>query len=68
MKLLQEHIPSDGLLFPQDRVTDHRLGKTVHGVHEFLEGGERLGDLIGELRALEEAKELARLSREEEGT
>ena len=49
-------------------MTDHRLGKTVHGVHEFLEGGERLGDLIGELHALEEAKELARLSREEEGT
>ena len=49
-------------------MTDHRLGKTVYGVHEFLEGGERLGDLIGELRALEEARELARLSREEEGT
>lgn len=62
---MQDHIPTD---VSQDRVTDHRLGKTVHGVQEFLEGGERLEDLIGELRALEEAKELARLSREETGT
>lgn len=49
----------------QDRVTDHRVGWTVHGVEGFLEGGGRLAELIGELRALEEAEELARLSQEE---
>jgi len=24
--------------FPQDRITDHRLGKTVHGIKQFLSG------------------------------
>lgn len=46
-------------------MTDHRVGWTVHGVEGFLEGGGRLAELIGELCALEEAEELARLSQEE---
>ena len=47
-------------------MTDHRLGWTLHGVEGFLEGGERLAELIRELRALEEAEGLARLSKEGE--
>ncbi|XP_059480283.1 peptide chain release factor 1-like, mitochondrial [Neocloeon triangulifer] len=37
--------------FPQDRVTDHRIGKTVHNIRGFLEGGEILSELVEELMA-----------------
>ena len=39
------------IMFPQDRVTDHRLGRTVHGVREFLTGSVVLEDVIVELQA-----------------
>ncbi|XP_046356685.1 peptide chain release factor 1-like [Haliotis rufescens] len=32
--------------FPQDRVTDHRLGKNCHNIDVFLHGGEDLDDVI----------------------
>ncbi|XP_064477353.1 peptide chain release factor 1-like, mitochondrial [Ornithodoros turicata] len=35
--------------FPQDRVTDHRLPLTVHGVASFLEGQEKLEEVIEKL-------------------
>lgn len=47
--------------FPQDRVTDHRIGNTVHGVEEFLSGGEMLDGIIGQLRAKEEAELISKL-------
>ncbi|KAL0964542.1 hypothetical protein UPYG_G00325410 [Umbra pygmaea] len=31
--------------FPQDRITDHRIGKTVHDVQEFLLGEELLWEM-----------------------
>ncbi|XP_067655105.1 peptide chain release factor 1-like, mitochondrial [Haliotis asinina] len=32
--------------FPQDRVTDHRLGENYHNIDVFLSGGEDLDDVI----------------------
>lgn len=46
----------------QDRVSDHRLGQTLHGVEEFLSGGSHLEALLTELQAWEEAKALDTLT------
>jgi peptide chain release factor 1 len=46
--------------FPQGRVTDHRIGLTLHKLDEILEGGG-LGELIDALTAEDEAKRLAAL-------
>ena len=35
--------------FPQDRITDHRILKTLHNVILFLEGGQILDTLISDL-------------------
>jgi peptide chain release factor 1 len=42
--------------FPQDRVTDHRIGITVHNLPKIMEGG--LDDLIDAVAASEQAKAL----------
>jgi len=42
--------------FPQNRVTDHRVGYTRHNLDRFLEGD--LDDLIGQLAAADEARRL----------
>ncbi len=44
--------------FPQGRVTDHRIGLTLHKLPEILEG-HGLGELIDALIAEDEAKRLA---------
>jgi peptide chain release factor 1 len=44
--------------FPQGRVTDHRIGLTLHKLPEVLEG-QGLAELIGALIAEDEAKRLA---------
>ena len=44
--------------FPQGRVTDHRIGLTLHKLPEVL-AGEGLGELIDALTAEDEAKRLA---------
>ena len=46
--------------FPQGRVTDHRIGLTLHKLPEVLEG-TGLGELIDALIAEDEAKRLAAL-------
>ncbi len=46
--------------FPQGRVTDHRIGLTLHKLAEVLEG-PGLGELIDALTAEDEAKRLAAL-------
>jgi peptide chain release factor 1 len=42
--------------FPQDRVTDHRIGKTVHNLRSVLDGD--LDDLIETLAASERTESL----------
>jgi peptide chain release factor 1 len=42
--------------FPQDRVTDHRIGLTLHNLPKFLEGEMDL--LIDALAAAEQARQL----------
>ncbi len=46
--------------FPQGRVTDHRIGLTLHKLSEVLEGAG-LGELVDALSAEDEAKRLAAL-------
>lgn len=46
--------------FPQGRVTDHRIGLTLHKLPEVLEGAA-LGELVDALTAEDEAKRLAAL-------
>jgi peptide chain release factor 1 len=46
--------------FPQGRVTDHRIGLTLHKLGEVLEG-PGLGELVDALIAEDEAKRLAAL-------
>ncbi len=47
--------------FPQGRVTDHRIGLTLHKLEEVL-AGPGLAELVGALIAEDEAKRLAALS------
>ena len=44
--------------FPQGRVTDHRIGLTLHKLPEIV-AGDALGELIGALIAEDEAERLA---------
>ena len=37
--------------YPQNRVTDHRIGMTTHNLDGFLEGG--IGDMVAALQASE---------------
>ncbi|MCB2045325.1 MAG: peptide chain release factor 1, partial [Novosphingobium sp.] len=46
--------------FPQGRVTDHRIGLTLHKLPEVL-AGPGLGELVDALIAEDEAKRLAAL-------
>ena len=47
--------------FPQNRVTDHRIGMTLYNLDRFMEGD--IGEMVQSLRAHDESE---RLSREEE--
>lgn len=51
--------------FPQDRVTDHRIGKTVHNLPAVLDGD--LDDLIDALVMADQADRLAAVTASEEG-
>ena len=42
----------------QDRITDHRIQLTVHGIINFLQTGTMLADIITQLRLQDEAKAL----------
>lgn len=44
--------------FPQDRITDHRIGLTCHNINEILNGTEEFDYLI---RQLKEAERMERL-------
>ena len=43
-------------------MTDHRLGRTVHGVEELLSGGDQLEGVVVALQSLEEAQALEALT------
>ncbi len=45
--------------FPQNRVTDHRIGLTVHNLEEFLDG--EIDEVIEALAAAERAEQLRRI-------
>jgi peptide chain release factor 1 len=47
--------------FPQDRVTEHRLGVTVWGVGEFMSGIDSLDNLLEQLSAHDLQENLTRL-------
>lgn len=43
--------------FPQDRITDHRMGLTKFGILDFMSGGDLMNEFVEEFRNLEyEAK------------
>ncbi|XP_056327379.1 peptide chain release factor 1-like, mitochondrial isoform X2 [Danio aesculapii] len=44
--------------FPQDRITDHRIGKTVHDIHGFLQGEELLEEMTVFLQQFSEQESL----------
>ncbi|MCA9714349.1 MAG: peptide chain release factor 1 [Myxococcales bacterium] len=48
--------------YPQDRVTDHRIGLTRHNLPAFMDGD--VGDVVEALRAHDEAARLAEAKRE----
>ena len=48
--------------YPQDRVTDHKLGSSIYGVVEFLAGEHALDDLIQRLCLKEKADAIASLT------
>ncbi len=48
--------------FPQDRITDHRIGLTLHGLPAFMEGG--IDEMV---RRVMESREAERLAELEEG-
>jgi len=48
--------------FPQGRVTDHRIGMTVHGLELFLEGEDKLHDMVLALQSQHEAEVLQDLT------
>lgn len=47
---------------PQGRVTDHRIGLTEHCLELFLEGEDKLNDMILALQSQHEAEALQELT------
>ena len=43
-------------------MTDHRIGLTEHGLEQFLEGGDKLHDMIRALQSQHEAEALQQLT------
>lgn len=48
--------------YPQDRITDHRLGSSIYGVMELMAGEEVFDDLVQRLRLKEKADAIATLT------
>lgn len=48
--------------FPQGRVTDHRIGMTMQDLELFLDGGDKLDELIWALQSQHEAEALQELT------
>jgi peptide chain release factor 1 len=56
------------LNYPSDRITDHRINHSVHGVEDFLKGNllEGLTDKLKELDWMEQLEELNRKMKSKE--
>uniref|UniRef100_W5NEM1 Mitochondrial translation release factor 1 like n=1 Tax=Lepisosteus oculatus TaxID=7918 RepID=W5NEM1_LEPOC len=52
--------------FPQDRVTDHRISKTVYDIKSFMLGKEQLNDVIQSLQDFSEQESLLDILKENE--
>lgn len=50
------------ICFHKGRVTDHRIGLTAHGLELFLEGEDKLHDMIRVLQSQHEAEALQQLT------
>ena len=48
--------------YPQDRVTDHRLGTSIHGVAELMAGETLFDELIQKLRLREKTHAIGTLT------
>ena len=46
--------------YPQDRITDHRIGLTRHNLPGFMDGD--IDDVLGSLRSHDEASRMAELA------
>lgn len=51
--------------YPQGRITDHRVNSTKHGIERMM-SGELLNELIEELAAWEQTKELEKMLKDGE--
>lgn len=51
--------------FPQDRITDHRMGLTKFGISDFMSGGELMNEFIEEYRNIEYEAKVRELLEEE---
>uniref|UniRef100_UPI00398E7C84 peptide chain release factor 1-like, mitochondrial isoform X1 n=1 Tax=Pristiophorus japonicus TaxID=55135 RepID=UPI00398E7C84 len=47
--------------FPQDRITDHRIGKSLYELRSFMLGEELLDEMVEELKGLADAESLLEL-------
>ncbi|XP_078085511.1 peptide chain release factor 1-like, mitochondrial isoform X1 [Mustelus asterias] len=47
--------------FPQDRITDHRIGKSLHDLRSFMMGKELLDEMVEELKGLADSESLLEL-------
>ncbi|XP_067901679.1 peptide chain release factor 1-like, mitochondrial [Heterodontus francisci] len=47
--------------FPQDRITDHRIGKSLYDLRSFMLGGELLDEMVEELKGLADSESLLEL-------
>ncbi|XP_072370211.1 peptide chain release factor 1-like, mitochondrial isoform X1 [Scyliorhinus torazame] len=47
--------------FPQDRVTDHRIGKSLYDLRSFMMGEELLDEMVEELKGLADTESLLEL-------
>ncbi|XP_075780587.1 peptide chain release factor 1-like, mitochondrial isoform X1 [Pelodiscus sinensis] len=54
--------------FPQDRVTEHRINRTVHHIHKFMLGEELLNEMIKSLREYADYETLMEIISENEKT
>lgn len=48
--------------YPQNRITDHRIGLTIHNIPDFMAGGKTLHEMVQGLQRQDQADKLAALA------